>query len=145
MRILMVCLGNICRSPVAAGVMQHLADTAETGWQVDSAGTASWHRGGSADPRAIAIAERHGVDISGHRARPFSTADFDQFERIYAMDRDNLRNLRALAPDPAAAAKVALLDHPNEIQDPYYDDRLFAPVYQQIARACARRLTEAES
>jgi len=139
-RVLMVCLGNICRSPVAAGVMQALAAARGQVLQVDSAGTAGWHTGIGADRRAIAEAARHGVDIRAHRARALRTADFREFDAILVMDRENLREVRARARSTEEAAKVCLLDASDEVPDPYYDDRLFAPVHQQITRACEKWL-----
>lgn len=126
-RILFVCLGNICRSPTAEGVMRALI--VERGLQahveVDSAGTGGWHVGESPDARATAAARARGVGLSG-AARQVRAQDFEQFDLILAMDRANERDLRGLAPDPRSAAKVRLLrefePEPEslEVPDPYY-------------------------
>lgn len=129
----MVCLGNICRSPMAAAVLQSrveqngLADDIV----VESAGTGSWHVGEQADPRARAALTRRGYDGEGHRARQFSGASFDGVDLVLAMDRDNLRTLRRLAADDADAARVMLLREfdpeavdggDQAVPDPYYGD-----------------------
>lgn len=142
MRVLMVCLGNICRSPLAAGVLLAQARAAGLDWQVDSAGTAGWHTGRPADRRSVAVARAHGVNIQAHRGRMLTEADFDRYEAILVMDRENQREVLAMASTPEHRAKVALLDDPAIVPDPYYDDALFAPVYTQIAAACARRLQQ---
>jgi putative ABC transport system ATP-binding protein len=99
-RILFVCAGNICRSPLAEGIFRHLATEAGRGseFEIDSAGTGGWHQGERPDRRSIAAAAGHGVDISGQRARRIEAADFDRFDLILAMDQDNLKNLRKIAP-----------------------------------------------
>ena len=97
MRILMVCLGNICRSPLAHGVMKRLAEEAGLRWEVHSAGTGNWHVGEPPDRRAIAVAKQYGVDIGGQRARHFNAAMFDQYDHILVMDRSNYRDVLRLA------------------------------------------------
>ena len=126
-RLLMVCLGNICRSPTAEGIVR--ARVAEAGLAdrvtVDSAGTGDWHVDCSPDPRAIATAAGHGVDISHLRGRQLSARDFDEFEWLLCADRSNLRDVRALAPDAAARSRVQLLldwagvEADAEVPDPY--------------------------
>ena len=152
-RVLFVCLGNICRSPTAEGVMRHLVAEEATDGEVvvDSAGTAGWHHGDSPDRRSQAEARRRGVDLSGLRGRQVGTFDFEQFDLLLAMDRDNLADLRALAPDDDARAKVRLLREFDpaalasddlEVGDPYYGGPDgFADVYDQIERACRGLLT----
>jgi len=130
-RVSMVCLGNICRSPMAAAVLQSKVEHAGLGEDVvvESAGTGSWHVGDPADPRAIAALARRGYDGESHRARQFASEWFDGYDLILAMDYDNLRTLRRLAPDDDAAQRVQLLrpfdvavtdaeDH--AVPDPYY-------------------------
>jgi protein-tyrosine-phosphatase len=136
MRVLMVCLGNICRSPMAEAVLAHLAPE----WTVDSAGTGGWHAGERPDPRTLAELERHGI-ATAHRARQVTRADFRAFDRIYAMDRQNLRDLAALRPADATAELRLLGEHDpqgvSEVPDPYYDGpEAFAAVYEQVERCC---------
>lgn len=124
MRVLFVCLGNICRSPTAEGVLrQRLALRPQLSVTVDSAGTANYHCGKAPDSRAIAAAAVRGIDISGLRARQVSAEDFQRFDLILAMDRSNLSDLQRL--DPGNAARLQLFmeyaaDQPLEVPDPYY-------------------------
>lgn len=140
MRILMVCLGNICRSPMAAAVVRHLAAAhpQAKAWTIDSAGTGGWHAGNPADPRTIAVLKRHGVP-SGHCARQVRTSDFTAYDRLLAMDRQNLADLRERAPRDASAVIELLGDYDPqrvaEVPDPYYGgDDGFAEVYAQVLR-----------
>ena len=133
--VLMVCLGNICRSPLAQGVFEQLAQ--DYSITVDSAGTANYHSGASPDKRSQLTAKRHGIDISSQRARQFTTADFEDFDYIYVMDRTNLSNVLSLARNEQDSAKVALLLGEDEVEDPYYGgDDGFEIVYQKIDTAC---------
>ena len=133
--VLMVCLGNICRSPLAQGVFEQLAQ--DYSITVDSAGTANYHSGASPDKRSQLTAKRHGIDISSQRARQFTTADFEDFDYIYVMDRTNLSNVLSLARNEQDSAKVALLLGEDEVEDPYYGgDDGFEIVYQKIDAAC---------
>ena len=90
MKILMVCLGNICRSPLAHGIMEHIVVEQGLDWQVDSAGTGDWHIGSPPDKRSIAIAKRYGLDISNQCCRQFQVEDFDRFDKIFVMERGRL-------------------------------------------------------
>lgn len=142
----MVCLGNICRSPLAEGIMRDLATRAHLPWEIDSAGTGNWHVGDPPDPRSIRVASHHGIDISGLRGRQFSVRDFDQFDRIYAMDLDNYRDILRKARTPQDEAKVQLLlDNQQPVPDPWYDDALFAPVYELICNACEKIVQKAQT
>lgn len=139
-RILCVCLGNICRSPTAEAVLRaHLPDAA-----IDSAGTGGWHLGDPPYGPAIRAAAARGYDLSGQRARQVAVEDFDRFDLILAMDRQNLRDLGALAP-PAGGAELSLFLDPvggGDVPDPYYT-RDFAGALDLIERAAeawARRL-----
>ena len=133
--VLMVCLGNICRSPLAQGVFEQLAQ--DYSITVDSAGTANYHSGASPDKRSQLTAKRHGIDISSQCARQFTTADFDDFDYIYVMDHSNYSNVLSLARNEQDSAKVALLLGEDEIEDPYYGgDDGFEIVYQKIDTAC---------
>lgn len=140
MKILMVCLGNICRSPLAHGVLQHLARSRGIGWTIDSAGIGGWHVGNPPDRRAIAIARRHGVDISEQRAQQFHDSHFDAFDHILAMDCENLGSLMSRAKSAEQRARIQLFLGDGEVPDPYYDDRLFEPVYQLVRQRCTELL-----
>lgn len=136
MKILMVCLGNICRSPLAHGVLQHYAMQKGLPWEVDSAGTGDWHIGQAPDRRSVAVAQKYGIDISTQRAQWFEPHLFDRFDQIFVMDRNNLRDVLAQARNAADKAKVQLFLADGEVPDPYYDDNLFEPVYRLIADRC---------
>lgn len=126
-RILFVCLGNICRSPLAEGAMRAAAERLGLEIVVDSAGTGDWHLGKAPDPRAIATGARHGVDISGQRARQVRPDDFMAFDNVIALDRANLGHLRRLMPADPRARLSLLLDHVDgrygqDVADPYFGD-----------------------
>jgi len=140
-KVLMVCLGNICRSPLAEGILKSKVDTSNV--YVDSAGTGPWHVGNSPDPRSIDIAKKHGLNISTQRGRQFSHADFSNFDFIFVMDNSNYENVIHLAQSEEEKAKVQLiLDEifPNEnvdVPDPYYGGgQGFEDVYQMLDKAC---------
>lgn len=125
--VLFVCLGNICRSPLAEGALRDLAVRRGVAVHVDSAGTSDWHIGVAPDERAQRVASRHGVDIAGLRGRQVVAADFARFDHIVALDRQNLANLRAIAPAGARARLSLLLDHVpgregQAVADPYYGE-----------------------
>ena len=126
MRVLFVCLGNICRSPTAEAVLRALAarDAPELALEVDSAGTADYHVGQPPDPRTRAAAARRGYDLSALRAREVEPADFERFDFILAMDRENLKALRRRAPSHAHERLHLFLefapDAPEDVPDPYY-------------------------
>ncbi|MBD8555459.1 low molecular weight phosphotyrosine protein phosphatase [Rhizobium sp. CFBP 8762] len=140
-RILFVCLGNICRSPLAEGMLRHLAQKANLDVIVDSAGTGGWHIGELPDPRAIAVAHKHGIDLTAQRGRKIAVEDFDAFDLILAMDKSNLRHVRALAPT-AALPKVHLLmnyalSRNEPVPDPYYEGpEGFELVYSMLLEGC---------
>lgn len=139
MKILMVCLGNICRSPLAEGILRHLSAQKGLDWHIDSAGTGNWHVGHPPDRRSVAVAKQHGIDISGLRGRQFSSDDFDQFDRIFVMDLNNYRDVIRKARSESDRQKVQLLlDDQQPVPDPWYDDALFAPVFRLIHDACER-------
>lgn len=140
-KILMVCLGNICRSPLAEGILQSKVDPDIV--FVDSAGTAAYHVGELPDARSIAVAKKHGIDISYQRARKFSSKDFAKFDKIYAMDDMNYKNILSLAKNKEEAKKVKMIlneTHPQQnlsVPDPYYGgDQGFENVYQMLDEAC---------
>jgi protein-tyrosine phosphatase len=128
-RILFVCLGNICRSPTAEGVLRHLLATEapQLKVDVDSAGTGDYHIGDPPDPRSQRAAMRRGIDLSGLRARQVGPRDFAHFDLIVAMDRNNLRDLQSIQPKASHAQLRLFLEyaeHPDvlEVPDPYYGD-----------------------
>ncbi|HRW75513.1 MAG: low molecular weight phosphotyrosine protein phosphatase [Lewinellaceae bacterium] len=141
MKILMVCLGNICRSPLAEGIFRRHVETRGLDWTIDSAGTGSWHAGERPDPRSIRIAERNGLDISTQRARQVHPDDFMEFNLIFAMDKTNLRHLLDMREGRHRGADIHLfLDyaHPGtseDVPDPYWDDQGFARVYHMLDEA----------
>ena len=137
----MVCLGNICRSPLAEGILQDKLDP--TRFSVSSAGTGSWHVGNPPDPRSIDIAQKRGLDISRQTAQQFKASFFDEFDLIYAMDQSNFSDLKALAKTPEQLDKLSLLldaIFPGEgvdVPDPFYGGASgFSEVYDLIDRAC---------
>jgi len=144
----MVCLGNICRSPLAEGILQSKLDKAK--FLVDSAGTSDWHTGKQPDKRSIAIAKNFGIDISTQRARQFRIKDFEDFHYIYVMDNSNYRDIIALAPNDMAKDKVEIImnkifEGENvDVPDPYYGmENGFENVYNMLDEACniiARKL-----
>jgi len=153
--VLFVCLGNICRSPLAEGIFREVAS--ERGLadavRIDSAGTGAWHIGCAPDPRAIAVAKRHGIDISALRGRQVEAADFSRFDLVLSMDARNLRVLRQLSPLNAPRKAHLFMEYAGlgeqDVPDPYYGrDEGFEAVYQMIreaSEALARRLVEREA
>ncbi|MGH6806554.1 MAG: low molecular weight protein-tyrosine-phosphatase [Ensifer adhaerens] len=146
-RILFVCLGNICRSPLAEGVLRALAARRGVASMisVDSAGTGAWHIGDPPDRRSIAVARRHGIDISGLRGRKVGKPDFEAFDLILGMDEENVRALRQMAP-AELSAKVHLfmayaLGRNQDVPDPYYDGpEAFERLYQMLEAGCSSLL-----
>ena len=137
----MVCLGNICRSPLAEGILK--AKTNHLDVVVDSAGTAAYHIGEQPDIRSIEIANKYGIDLTSQRARQFSVNDFDEFDKIYAMDSSNYANIISLARDEKDRDKVDVIlneSNPKSFQsvpDPYYGgDNGFQDVYDMLDKAC---------
>ena len=144
MKILMVCLGNICRSPLAEGIMRKKIEENGLPWEVDSAGTSSWHIGAPPDQRSIQVAQNHGIDISRQRGRQIRPADLQEFDRIYAMDTSNYRDILKLANTQELQSKVKLIlnestpEGNKSVPDPYWDDDGFENVYQLLLEACQR-------
>ncbi|WP_271078653.1 low molecular weight protein-tyrosine-phosphatase [Aurantiacibacter sp. MUD61] len=125
--VLFVCLGNICRSPMAEGALRVATRDAGLDVEIDSAGTGGWHLGNPPDSRAIATAREKGVDISGLRARQVTEKDFTRFTHIFALDAQNLVDLQRLAPADGTAEVALLLDivpgrEGDAVADPYYGD-----------------------
>jgi protein-tyrosine phosphatase len=138
----MVCLGNICRSPLAEGILKHKIEKSGLNWEVDSAGTSAWHAGEMPDPRSVAIARKYGVDITYQRARIFSPYDIEQFDLIYAMDASNYRDIIKHTNSKEEKEKVKMIlneSYPKEnrsVPDPYYDDNGFEDVFKMLDEAC---------
>ncbi len=132
----MVCLGNICRSPLAEGIMQHLVKQNGLDWEVDSAGTGSWHVGQGPDRRSTRAAMDNGIDISQQVCRVFKESDFNEFDHIIVMDKNNLRDVLAQARNDEDRKKVSMLLGDKPVPDPYYDDTQFSPVFRLIEQGC---------
>lgn len=142
-RVLFVCLGNICRSPLAEGVMQRHVHGSGLELTIDSAATVGWHNGNPPDPRAIVAARQQGLDISMIRARRLAVADFDMFDLILAMDREVLAEAIRMQPKGSAAqvdmlTKFSSAATNQDIPDPYYSGK-FDPVIAMI-EGCAEGL-----
>ena len=147
--VLFVCLGNICRSPLAEAAFRAEAERLGLDVEIDSAGTGDWHIGHPPDRRAAAVAKRNGVDISHLRARRVTAEDFRRFDHIVALDAQNLSDLEAMRPADAAAELSLLLDHVDgregeAVADPYYgEEEHFDLTWRDVtegARGLARRI-----
>lgn len=133
----MVCLGNICRSPTAEGILK--SKLPEKTFEVDSSGTEGFHIGRSPDPRSIQIAAQNGINISKQTARKFIREDFKRFDRVYVMDRSNLKNVKQIAITEKEVNIVALLLENKEVPDPYYgNDNEFKKLFDLIDNPCER-------
>lgn len=146
MNVLMVCLGNICRSPLAHGILE---SKAPEDWYIDSAGTSGWHEGERPDTRSIITAKGRGLNIDQQRSRLFLAEDFERFDVIFAMDSSNYTNITRLAPDEASKAKVRLImneAYPGEnrqVPDPYTGgQRGFENVYDMLDLAIEKFLEQ---
>lgn len=139
--ILFVCLGNICRSPLAEGILRHKAEAAGVAekFTLDSAGMGPWHAGKAPDPRSIAAAARHGIDIGNQRARQITADDFKRFDLILGMDRENIKSLARVQP-AYSRARIALylyeaLELKKDVPDPYYG---IPADFENVYRLCDR-------
>ncbi|HMP28494.1 MAG TPA: low molecular weight protein-tyrosine-phosphatase [Saprospiraceae bacterium] len=151
MNILMVCLGNICRSPMAQGILESKLRKINLHWNVDSAGTSGWHNGESPDTRAVVTCFKYGVDISSQRSRKFTHADFNDFDLIFTMDKSNFDNVLSLANSSSDMQKVKLLlefDDPNntqiEVPDPYFSNN-FDEVFHLLDQSMERIINKIQS
>ena len=140
-KILMVCLGNICRSPLAHGILESILDP--TKYEVQSAGTGNFHIGNPPDPRSIAVAKKNGLDISNQRAAQFKVTDFDSYDHIFVMDKSNYNHVMSLARTNTDTNKVKLIlneidkNSDAEVPDPYYGGNSgFDHVYNLLDKAC---------
>lgn len=133
MKILMVCLGNICRSPLAEGLLKKKVPES---FEVDSAGTSGQHEGENPDKRSVETAQKYGLDISQQKSRPINASDFEYFDRIYCMDKNNFRDVLALAENDEQREKVSLIVADGEVPDPYFGGMEgFEKVYAQLDEA----------
>lgn len=150
MKILMVCLGNICRSPLAEGILKSKVDELGLDWIVDSAGTSGWHAGELPDPRSIEVADKNELDIRDQRSRKFRKEDFDTYDHIIVMDSQNYQDIIALTNEPKQIEKVSLLLNylfPNEnraVPDPYLEGG-FDHVYQLLDQAIEALISKLKS
>jgi protein-tyrosine phosphatase len=144
MKILMVCLGNICRSPLAEGIMKQKIEQKALPWEVDSAGTGAWHTGEQPDPRSIATARKKGIDITTQRARQLKPHDLERFDLVLAMDSSNYREILRHSGSKEQEEKVHLIMNfvqPGRninVPDPYWDDDGFEKVFDMLDEACER-------
>ena len=133
----MVCLGNICRSPLAEGIMQDLVIKEGLDWEIDSAGTGDWHVGEGPHHCSVRVARNRGIDISQQVCRQFKENDFDAFDLILVMDKSNLSNVLAMARNQEDTQKVKLLLGDKEVPDPYYTN-LFDEAFDLIEAGCKK-------
>ena len=150
MKILMICLGNICRSPLAEGIMERKIKENGLSWEVDSAGTSGWHIGEPPDPRSIETAHRNGVDITHQRSRKIRSTDIDDFDRIYVMDDANLRDtLRYCHTEEEKSRVQKIMDviavsKLSNVPDPYFGEYGFELVYEMLDQACDKIIENAK-
>jgi protein-tyrosine phosphatase len=143
MKVLMVCLGNICRSPLAEGILRHqLKEAGIMDWEIDSAGTGGWHAGELPDRRSIEVAKKYDIDITSQRARKLNGYDIENFDLIFAMDASNYNDILKLSQNKAERDKVKLIMNEaypgqnKQVPDPYYNDNGFEEVFQMLDKAC---------
>lgn len=142
MRILMVCLGNICRSPLAEGILRHKITQKGLDWEVDSAGTSGYHEGERPDSRSIAVARSYGIDITAQRSRMITLQDLEDFDWILVMDSSNYNNVKKLCRSAEQLHKIKLImnyvnpDYNTPVPDPYWEDDGFDQVYRMLDVAC---------
>ena len=142
MKILMVCLGNICRSPLAEGIMKSKIQQKGLDWEVDAAGTGHWHIGQLPEKRSIAITKKYNIDITDQRGKQRRSKYRDTFDRIFAMDTANYRDILRLATTDTQREKVDLIMNllntgsNQDVPDPYYDDNGFEEVFRMLEAAC---------
>ena len=148
-KVLMVCLGNICRSPLAEGILQ---SKLPKNYIVDSAGTANYHVGTAPDKRSVVTAKKFGVDISQQKCRQISTSDFEELDHIFVMETSNSKNVMSIAPNEESKQKVKVILnelHPDknlEVPDPYYGDMQgFEHVYKMLDEVCEVIATKIKS
>lgn len=134
MKILMVCLGNICRSPLAEGILKSKLGE---GYFVDSAGTIDYHEGSCPDERSMKTASKNGIDISMQKSRPIKKSDLDEFDLIFCMDKNNYRDVMKMADDSQKHKIRLILDNELEVPDPYFGGiEGFDNVYKMLNESC---------
>ncbi|SFI06882.1 low molecular weight protein-tyrosine-phosphatase [Halpernia frigidisoli] len=134
MKILMVCLGNICRSPLAEGILKSKISDNHV---VESAGTIDMHEGNQPDKRSIEVAKKHGIDISSQKSKHIQSSDLDNYDLVFCMDKNNLKDVKSLATNEKQIQKISLVLDNSEVPDPYWgkaDD--FEDVFQLLDKAC---------
>jgi len=142
-RILAVCLGNICRSPIAHGLLEHYSKKHNREFIIDSAGTIGMHSGSQPDYRSMETMLEHGIDISHQRSRKFRHYDFEEFDIILAMDASNYRDLKSVAINEEESLKIQMIIDGVNVPDPYYGgDEGFENVYQMLDSAIQKLLME---
>jgi protein-tyrosine phosphatase len=136
-------MGNICRSPLAEGILRQMAKEQNLDWEIASAGTGAWHVGKAPDSRGITVAKNYGYDISNQRARHFNASLFDQYDRIFVMDKNNYREITKQAKNEGQRNKVNyfLADY-GEVIDPYHHDHLFESVFEEIEARCKKLIKQ---
>ena len=140
----MVCLGNICRSPLAEGILRSKLPPEQ--YHIDSAGTASFHIGSAPDPRSIEVAAKNNIDIAWQKARAFTKEDFQVFDKIFVMDQNNYDDVIGLSSSVAEKYKVQLILANSEVPDPYYGDATnFKMVFNLLDEACNKICTQIEN
>ena len=140
----MVCLGNICRSPLAEGILRSKLPPEQ--YHIDSAGTASFHIGSAPDPRSIEVAAKNNIDIAWQKARAFTKEDFQVFDKIFVMDQNNCDDVIGLSSSVAEKYKVQLMLANSEVPDPYYGDATnFKMVFNLLDEACNKICTQIEN
>lgn len=142
MNILAVCLGNICRSPLAEGILRSKLDNTH---HIDSAGTGNWHVGESPDKRSVSIAKKYGIDIQNQQARQFKKEDFTNFDIIFVMDSSNYQDVISLTKNDEQKNKVKLILENADVPDPYYGgDAGFDHVFQLLDKATDKWINKLE-
>jgi len=142
MKILMVCLGNICRSPLAHGILEYMVSENGLTWEIDSAGTGDWHVGHAPDKRSVQVAKERGIDISKQRAQLFDPSFFSIYDRILVMDRQNYKDVVSMAKSEDEKKKVSLFLDNDIVPDPYYDSNMFIPVFELIESRCKQLIKD---
>lgn len=142
MKVLMICLGNICRSPLAEGILKQKIMAKGLDWQVDSAGTSGYHNGDLPDKRSIAVAAAHGLDITEQRSRQITKEDLDTYDWLLVMDSSNYNNVKKICTTEQQKEKIKLIMNflvparNTPVPDPYWEDDGFEQVYQMLDEAC---------
>jgi len=139
---LMVCLGNICRSPLAHGILEYMVSENGLTWEIDSAGTGDWHVGHAPDKRSVQVAKERGIDISKQRAQLFDPSFFSIYDRILVMDRQNYKDVVSMAKSEDEKKKVSLFLDNDIVPDPYYDSNMFIPVFELIESRCKQLIKD---